>query len=564
MAGGKLSPRQKMINMMYLVLLALLAMNVSAEILNAFENIKVKLQVSATNANDNSSAFMESMKAEIAEEIENEGKRTNEGLVDTLDQIKARTSAMIGIIDNHIRVLEDSISGRDEETNQILKKDETEKNLQYWMGIGKEQEKNEKRGNGQAFILHNQLDEYVGYLIKIYNENNKDPKQRKNPEEEYITDDPTETLGGQPKTWERYTFEGPLVANTATLEAMKLDVYEKEKELLDLLNTRLGVATFKADGVKALLAPAAEIVPAGLQYETKLFVVMTSSAMKPTWSASSGNVKEDESGDFSTLTIPANGRVIPKGKSEGIQKYSATVKVPKATGGFEEIPVEGSFKVRRPEIVVTSAAIQILYRNCGNDVNIDVPALGDQYNPVIAANGGSIIKSKSSKKKVRIVPTGKQCVVNVKSNTNGKTVDIGNITYKVVDPPKPSIVMYVNNKPYNGSQMIPKASRVSVRLEADPDFAAAMPQDANYGITSVDVLAQLALGPPTTVNSIRSKGKDATKGIAVNMGTKVRQARAGTKVYVRLNEIVRINFQKKPIPDKRFKEIERTLSLVVR
>ena len=36
MAGGKMTPRQKMINMMYLVLLALLALNVSQEVLNAF------------------------------------------------------------------------------------------------------------------------------------------------------------------------------------------------------------------------------------------------------------------------------------------------------------------------------------------------------------------------------------------------------------------------------------------------------------------------------------------------------------------------------------------------
>ena len=36
MASGKLSPRQKMINMMYLVLTALLALNVSKEVLNSF------------------------------------------------------------------------------------------------------------------------------------------------------------------------------------------------------------------------------------------------------------------------------------------------------------------------------------------------------------------------------------------------------------------------------------------------------------------------------------------------------------------------------------------------
>ena len=51
MASGKLSPRQKMINMMYLVLLALLALNVSAEILNAFQVFKDKLGTSALEAN---------------------------------------------------------------------------------------------------------------------------------------------------------------------------------------------------------------------------------------------------------------------------------------------------------------------------------------------------------------------------------------------------------------------------------------------------------------------------------------------------------------------------------
>ena len=44
MAGGKISPRQKMINMMYLVLTALLALNVSAEILNAFKLVKGSLE----------------------------------------------------------------------------------------------------------------------------------------------------------------------------------------------------------------------------------------------------------------------------------------------------------------------------------------------------------------------------------------------------------------------------------------------------------------------------------------------------------------------------------------
>ena len=45
MAGGKETPRQKMIGMMYLVLTALLALNVSKSILDAFVNIEENIQV---------------------------------------------------------------------------------------------------------------------------------------------------------------------------------------------------------------------------------------------------------------------------------------------------------------------------------------------------------------------------------------------------------------------------------------------------------------------------------------------------------------------------------------
>ena len=49
MAGGKLSPRQKMINMMYLVLTALLALNVTKEVINAFVTINESVVLSNEN-----------------------------------------------------------------------------------------------------------------------------------------------------------------------------------------------------------------------------------------------------------------------------------------------------------------------------------------------------------------------------------------------------------------------------------------------------------------------------------------------------------------------------------
>ncbi|MBK9639655.1 MAG: hypothetical protein IPO63_18345 [Bacteroidetes bacterium] len=66
MAGQKLSPRQKMIGMMYLVLTALLALNVSKEIINAFVTINDSLEVTVKNLSGKNaqaySAFDEQMR----------------------------------------------------------------------------------------------------------------------------------------------------------------------------------------------------------------------------------------------------------------------------------------------------------------------------------------------------------------------------------------------------------------------------------------------------------------------------------------------------------------------
>lgn len=562
--------------MMYLVLLALLAMNVSAEIVNAFENIKVKLNRSAVEAKTNANDFISAMKAEITDEEKNSGKIENIGLRDdTLDVVMSKTNEMIQILNGHILHMEDSIAKRDPVTNALINKTETEKNLQYWMGSGKVQEENDNRGGGKAYALHQELDDYVEWLVAMHNSQiksgsdsagNNNDDQLMVLSEELLTFDPDPTLlqDGGSKTWELYTFEGPVVANTANLEAIKLDIFEKQKKLLDRFNERLGVATFKADKVVALVAPEAIIVPAGLQFKARLFAVLSSESIAPSFSSGSGSIQPEEGNkSVGVLTVGASGSVIPRGKNEGTQSYSATIRVPKATGGFEDLAVEGQFTVRKPEIVVTSAAIQILYANCGNDVNIDVPALGDNYNPRITATNAEVITNQQSKIKFRIVPKARTCKVSVSSNTNGQNIKIGDLDYKVIQPPKPSIDIRVNGQRVTGAP-VPKTSSVQVRLVPDEDFKSSLPADSRYTISTIEVKAQLSLGPPQKVNEVNVNGADATRPIAVALGTRVRQARPGTTVYIVVNDIYRVNFQNQRIKDTRFSEIEKTISLVVR
>ena len=137
--------------------------------------------------------------------------------------------------------------------------------------------------------------------------------------------------------------------------------------------------------------------------------------------------------------------------------------------------------MRRPEVVVRSKALQILYKDCGNVVDVDVPSLGENYNPDFSkSTGGAIIKSTTSKREITIVPTARDYTLAVYSNTNGQSVKIENLKYNVVKPNQPRIAMFTNGQEINGQQGLKKSQTVTVKLIPEPEFARTLPRDARY------------------------------------------------------------------------------------
>ena len=70
--GGKVSPRQKMINLMYLVFIAMIAMNVSKDVLSAFGNFEkkfVEVNALATETNERLIADLRQKADEKPEEL---------------------------------------------------------------------------------------------------------------------------------------------------------------------------------------------------------------------------------------------------------------------------------------------------------------------------------------------------------------------------------------------------------------------------------------------------------------------------------------------------------------
>ena len=537
MAGGNLSPRQKMINMMYLVLTALLALNVSAEILEAFNSLRESLRESYESVSVKNEETKSSINSKVDEEV-GQGNSKNLIVKTQLQQLSEKTRTSVKHIEDILNELSE-IAEKDKETGEFHAMGELENNFRLWMGNG--EEKNSGRGDGEAIKLKENINGYVDWANKFLKDDNPNAPNMKDRFEHLATDP-------KGKKWEYSTFHGkPVIADMAMLEKFKSDIVNIEGELIGYLKAKLGAVTFKIDSLIPVDAPFSQVVAAGMYFETKLYVAMSSKEIKPEFSGS-GQITNEPGGNSATMKILASGG-FESGKNEKEQSYSARIKVPKTDGTMAELKVEGKFKVRKPEVVISSASVQNLYWNCGNALNFEVPALGDLYDPRISASEAEVLPSSNNKKTFTIVPRGKTCIVSVASLTNGQNIKIDDIKYKVIKPPRPNIELLYNNILYNGAAPIPKKSDCLVRIKADGDFLAALPKDARYAITKIELLVGRGLGAPQKAGDFSGDGVDGTKGVRVELGKKLGDDSPGTRIYFKIDKVLRINFQNKKVEE---------------
>jgi hypothetical protein len=108
MAGGKETPRQKMIGMMYLVLTALLALNVSKSILDAFVNIEENIQIGNITEYERGNKEKRDMAGKRVDEETMKENPQAVALYDVMESIDSLTAEKIQLLDKiKLRILQD-------------------------------------------------------------------------------------------------------------------------------------------------------------------------------------------------------------------------------------------------------------------------------------------------------------------------------------------------------------------------------------------------------------------------------------------------------------------------
>ncbi len=514
MAGGKETPRQKMIGMMYLVLTALLALQVSSSVMYKFKFLEEKINIVVSETSKRNVGTVNNIKAKVEER----GSKQNEvAILTTAKEIRAKTEDILKYIDG---LREELVSQDGLDDNGFYAGAKNEDNVQtLFIGPNK---------NGKAYELRKKIDDYCAYLQSHASAESKDDFKTFALD---AKDDPffKKVADQKAKDFAELTFQNtPMVAAMAVLSEQKSTIVQLESELLNELASKVGAADFKFDVLQGMVRPESRVVAAGTKYKAEMFIAAFSSTVQPEMSFLGKEVKVENGIGMVEFTATP-GAYDKEGQSK--KTWKGEIKLAKPTGGDTTIVVETEYIVARPVIQIQSASVQALYRNCGNELNVQVPALGQTYNPQFSVKGGSAIPS-SKKGIVTIIPTSKKVVLSVSSNGNA----IGSETFNVRSVPLPTLVAKVGRRPANvrDGEAAPGPRAMEIDVQADQDFASFLPNDARYKAT--EVIVKLARGK-------RAVAQQTFKTDKLNLSSFAAQAKPGDRYSIEVKTVVRRNFR---------------------
>ncbi|UZR94023.1 gliding motility protein GldM [Chondrinema litorale] len=512
MAGAtKETTRQKMIGMMYIVLTAMLALQVTNTVLDKFVLIDESLQKSAFDSRDDNIKTIKRIRKSIKDrgnrEEDQEILRRAQDVINRSDLVLEKIKTM------RTKIIE--LSGGYDEENQYENIEEEDEVMSFTLG-------NEEKKDGEAYKLQQMLEDYVAYINSI----DTTVKVKQVALNAWEIDRFMKDEDQNNKDFAHINFEEtPMIAALAVLSQFQNDVVNAETSILDILANKVGAEDIPFDQVEAFVSPESRVIPAGTPYKAKVMLVASSSAAKPEMKSSIGNIEvgADGKGDLEFIASSSNFDT----KGQALQKWTGEITI-NTPQGLQTFEVEEEYVVQKPSLQFVSAAIQSLYYNAGNTIQVMAPELGIHYDPQFEITGGTI-KPEAGKGKITIIPTGKTVELKVKN----KGALLGVQKFRVKPIPKPEIQVYNNKQPIDQVKGGRLPSYVNVRAIPDGDFLETNPLDARYKVTNWEIML---VRNNTAIDVIRSQSEN------VDIRQWQSRAKKGDQILFQINEVKRKNF----------------------
>lgn len=473
MGHGKQTPRQKMIGMMYLFLTALLALNISKEVLDAFILIEHGVGKTVVNFAKKNELYYNLFSKAATENKAKAGQWNDKAL-----QVKAKADETVKFLQDIRREIIKQADGDKKEPGTLKVDDiQLKDNTEYVPKI--------MIVDGKGTLLKKKIEEFRKYIITQIDKPDKHKDLIAGLEKTLDTSDPPAEEGVL-HSWESERFEHlPLIASVAFMTIIEGDIRNAEADILSYLYSKIDAADMKFNKIEAIVKQNSNYVMSGNKFHAEIFLAAYDSTQRPTVfiNADYDPVKNEVTGN-DTLPVE-NGKGIKEETAGGTgeKKMKGVIRI-KGPEGFKYYPWNASYTAAQGGVVVSPTKMNVFYRGIPNPISISAVGYTADATSASATNGN--LKSIGGGNYEFLPGDGLESIISVSVKGEGGSKSAGAPQkFRVKNIPDP--VAKINGK---SQGKIPKN-----QLTAAPGIAADLadfPFDLKYSVTSYSVIQTVA------------------------------------------------------------------------
>ena len=500
------TPRQKMIGMMYLVLTAMLALNVSTDILNGFTLVDNSLHSSIEASDTRNAKLYNDFKAANADNPE----KTQEWF-DKAVEVQKRADSLFNYIQDfkeHIAMLADSKKKVEELKAQGI---DPTRHIEGNSNLDVTGQYAIVQGNGT--ILKQMVAYYRDYAAGLAEQ---DAELRNSILQNLATERGWNAHEKDSCDWEVAIFDGmPVGASITILTKMQNDVRQTESQLIQYLMDRTDAGDLRVNKLNAYVIPNSNYVIRGGKYSAQIILAAIDSTQRPEY-----YVEGQRINDHGIYEVAASG--------VGVKKYSGWIAYQnRATGEIENLPFTGEYSVGEPAVTISNTDLNIMYRGYDNKFSISVPGVSNDKVKVTV--NGAAVRQQGGLWIIKPGDGAKSVTISVSAELDGRMQPMGNKEYRVKALPKPGAYFKSGENEYNGDKAIPRSALLNaaatVIASYGPDGLLDLPfqisgfraningvylesKSNKFTREQLDRLGKLKPGNSVIITDIRAKGPD--------------------------------------------------------
>lgn len=406
----RMSPRQKMINLMYIVLTAMLALNVSSDVLDGFVQVEDGLARTNTNVEQRNAAIYNNLEA-IALANPQKGQQW----LTKASEVRAASASLYNLIDSLKLMIVQQADGPEGTLGNIRSRDDLEAASVVMLNPV----------SHRGADLREAVDQFREYIVTFIGDSTK-----RSSISSTLSTEPFHRPGiAVAQTWEEAKFDTqPVVAAITLLTKLQNDIRFAEGEALTNILASVDAGDVRVNELNAFVIPQSRFVIRGGKYSANIVLAAIDTTSRPDIFIGGSRLNSSH-GLYEIST-----------SSTGTFDYSGYILVTHGDGTESRHPFSSSYTVMEPSATVSATMMNVLYAGIDNPISISVP--GVPTSSVSASMTGGSLTRQGDLWVARPTTVGTDAVITVTADIDGSSQTVNTTTFRVRRLPDP--VAFIN------------------------------------------------------------------------------------------------------------------------